>query len=461
MLKSTYMDDDKALLVWLFESGIERLKAAGEDYGEFARALGNLQSATFSPAIKKEYGEQARVLYAHMAATLSAPNWQSPSFWHTASPQAGREVGTISASRNDYKRDMHADAKRYETAFVQEYVNHPMRIAPFAYVTSSGMSAVSTVLVHLQSSCGPDDVVLAGKSSYFQNKWLLQTLFPRRVKWVDEFDTDGILAAAQNYKPKIIFLDSLCGAETLPMPDLKTLVPALARIVPKETTLVLDNTVLSTMYQPLHDLPWNPLSMKLIVVESLLKFHEFGMDRVPGGIIWTPSLMESGLFHTRMHMGTIMPDNAVCAMPEPNRKYMDMRLLRIGQNARAIAETLSAALEGNSSVLEEVIHPSVPRYRGHAWTGALPFQGPFVTLRFKKRTVANYDAFIARVENIGKEKGIDLVGGTSFGFDTTRLYVTARYATDITEPFVRLSVGTESAEEIDALVDVLVAAAQA
>ncbi|MCX6820165.1 MAG: PLP-dependent transferase [Candidatus Adlerbacteria bacterium] len=456
----TELEEDKARLVGLFESGIERLARAQERYEEFSHELEELTAAKFSAEIKKTYTEKVRMLYAHMAATLSAPNWQSPSFWHTKSSQAGREEGTISASQNDYKRDMHMQEKEYVQKFVKEYVDHPLRLAPFAYATSSGMSAVTTVLTHLQNKVGIGDTVLAGKSSYFQNKWLLQKLFGTRVRYVDEFDTDGIIRLAKELRPPLVFLDSLCGAESLPMPNLPVLIPVLSKILSNTSTFVLDNTGLGPMYQPLRDLPWNPLGMHVVVVESLLKFHQFGMDRVGGGIIWTPSIVENGLFEARMHMGTIIPDASVSALPEPNRALQEARLMRIGHNAHMLATLLDSFVREHVTVVEKVVHPGLPHYEGYSWTRTMLFQGPFITLRFceGKRTVSHYDAFVSRVQKIGKEKKVDIIGGTSFGFDTTRLYVTARYATDLTEPFVRIALGTETVDELHALADVFIQA---
>lgn len=467
---------DKAHLVALYTSALARvetlvreLESSKNNYlprtydvllghaenmaSQLRTAQGDLNACEFSLQQKKEYSDMLRVLDAGVASLLAAPNWQSPSFWHSTLPQAGRETGRVSVSKNDYKRDMHKDERAYGQAFVKEYIEHPLRLAPFAFPTSSGMSAVATVLIHVGHSLKNDTPVLAGKGSYFQNKWQLEHLFPGRVHWVDEFDTQGLLARAKELEPGLVFLDSLCGAESLPMPDLHTLVPGLSKILGSASTLVIDNTILATMYQPLRDLPINPFGMKLIVVESLLKFHQFGMDRVGGGIIWAPMGSDSGLFEARMHVGTIMPDMSVLALPEPNRKLFDERLLRIGRNARLFAERLHAHIEGSGI---RVNHPALPHYRGYAWTKDLAFQGPFVTITFTEgsQTVSHYDAFVARVHKAAQQAGIDIVGGTSFGFDTTRVYVTARYATNITEPFVRISLGTETREEVERLADV-------
>ena len=52
-----------------------------------------------------------------------------------------------------------------------------------------------------------------------------------------------------------------------------------------------------------------------------------------------------------------------------------------------------------------------------------------------------------------------LLGGSSFGFDTTRIYLTAEGA-DYGEPFVRVAAGTEHRLEIECVAEALVAAVQ-
>ncbi len=409
---------------------------------------------------KKQYADLVRVFYSTLGSVLSADLWQSPSFVHSAMSQAGRETGSIGASENDYKRDLHAEEKKYSNLFVQEYIDHSMRFSPVAYATNSGMAAVTTVLTHLVKTVEPQDVVLAGKSSYFQNKWALEHIFPGKVVYVDEFDTEQIIELARTRRPALVFLDSLCGAEALPVPNLSVLLRSLVEVLPSRATIVLDNTGLGVLYQPLNDVPLRANGPRLLVVESLIKYHQFGFDRVNAGIVWAPKFAERGLFQARMHLGTIIPEASVLSLPTPNRVLLEKRMRRVGRNAFYLAQTLDARLVDKQSSISHVVYPGLPSYSGYAWTKDLPFQGGFIVLSFKEKykNVKRYDAFIQSVLMHAKKAGVDLIGGTSFGFNTTRVYVTARYATDITEPFVRISAGTETRQEIEAVAQVLVRA---
>jgi hypothetical protein len=54
-------------------------------------------------------------------------------------------------------------------------------------------------------------------------------------------------------------------------------------------------------------------------------------------------------------------------------------------------------------------------------------------------------------------RGVALLGGSSFGFDTTRIYLTAEDA-ECGDPFVRIAVGTEHRLEVERVATALVAA---
>jgi hypothetical protein len=58
---------------------------------------------------------------------------------------------------------------------------------------------------------------------------------------------------------------------------------------------------------------------------------------------------------------------------------------------------------------------------------------------------------------VAASRGIKLLAGSSFGFDTTRIYLAAARAESGT-PFVRIAAGTEHRLELDALTDVLATA---
>jgi cystathionine beta-lyase/cystathionine gamma-synthase len=409
--------------------------------------------------LKAQSIDNIRSLQGQLGSALTAVNWQSPSFGYSNISQNGIEAKDVKASMNDYKRDFHTLERKYAKAFVQEYVDHPWRLRPFAYPTSSGMSAITTALSVLRPKVKNTDVVLMGRSSYFQSKWTAEQLYPGQVMYVDENDTTTILALADTHKPAIVVFDTISNSPKLPVINARYLVPALYSILPSSSTLILDNTCLSTTYQPMLDLPFSPFGMKLLVVESLLKYHQFGLDRVQSGIIWAPAGAHGEIFDARMNLGTVLSDIATQTLPSPNRILLDARLKRMGRNAQLLAELINNALTTTSPV-EQVIYPALPSHPSYAWTKTMVFHGSFLTLQFKPlyRRALIYDAFISHVAAQARKQNINLVQGTSFGFDISRIYVAARYASKNGTPFVRIAVGTETEVEIVALANVLIEA---
>lgn len=399
--------------------------------------------------------QELRELQGIAASLTTAIDWQSPSFLHSLRCQAGVQEGQIVGTVNDYKRDQNLDAAAFEIAFAKEYIDAPLRLGPSVYATASGMAAFTTILMFLQHGGKTDGTIIVGQNSYFENKGLLKKAFPNRLHFVDEMDTFGILEAVKIYQPSVIFLDTLSNTEAMAMPNLAELLPALQRTVRRHTYIVLDNSCLGPMYQPLHDFPRLSFKLHLIVFESLNKFYQFGFDRLTGGIIWGVGNDTLGLMSMRTHLGTNIADTSARALPEPNRQILKRRLERIGGNAQRVAAALEAHLRSRlNSPLSQVTYPGLPSYLGYPWTKDLHFHGAFLVLNFKsaRATVAVAKHFLSVAIAEAKKAKVELIAGTSFGFDVTRIYLTALKAQKDAQPFLRIAVGTEPRCELDKLI---------
>jgi cystathionine beta-lyase/cystathionine gamma-synthase len=200
----------------------------------------------------------------------------------------------------------------------------------------------------------------------------------------------------------------------------------------------------------------------LFVIESLNKYHQFGLDRVTGGIVWAAGCPRgSGLADARKRSGTIMPDTCVLSLPTPNRERLMRRLRRIDRNALVLAQRVERHLTSHPSVfVSHVVYPGLSSHPCYAWTKCAGFRGGSIVLapRLGPGSTILARRFIGRAIQKARCEGVDLVAGTSFGFDVTRLYLTALYATGISKPFLRVSAGTESAAEIEGVAKILIQA---
>lgn len=421
-----------------------------ETYSEVEACL----AATPTIEGKDRAADLLRSLQGLTGAFLAATNWQSPSFMHSVRSQAGKYTGRIDATINDYQRFSHFDAKNYEHSFRREYIDAPLQMPPGVLATGSGMSAFSVAVTSLHNDGRVPGNVLVGRGSYFENKHVLQGFFPGQTHEVDEMNVNAVLSAIDRLKPSLIVLDSLCNTEHIQLPDLARLLPALALRLTRRTMLIIDNTGLAASFQPLHHVPRGPNKLQLIVVESLLKFHQFGFDKVMGGILWRNGLSPLTLFSARERLGAILPDASVLSLPEPSRELLAKRLARMDRNALYLAEQLDAHIRNKKlSAFSHVVYPGLPSYPGYAWTKHLPFRGSYFAVIFKPMFAhaSAYKRFVAGVLHEAKAAGFPLTSGTSFGFSNTRIYLTALHAKKNAKPFVRISVGTETQAELATL----------
>ena len=423
------------------------------------KTLNHDTSGTFlksAEEIKKITHEFLRTHQTRFGALITSTDWQSPSFLYSKHSQAGRQTDTIYATINDYKRDQHWDGHNFELAYRKAYIDGFITFPIQVSATSSGMAAFTTILSFIlleKKATGP---VLIGKSIYFENKALVMQAFPDAVIEVDESHTDEIIRAVDTHKPSVIIFDSLCNSPDVATPNLTAITKHLASSCKEETYFIIDNTCLSVTFQPFPLIFARHTKLRLIVLESLNKYHQFGFDRVTGGVIWSYGGDTAKLFDYRVHLGTNISDLTAASLPSPNRKILTKRLLRHHRNAQIVAARLQNWIDTHSeSPFSMIMFPGLPNHPSNPWMKHSSFCGSYFTVQFKKKyqTITVYKRFVQAVIKTAKRNGVDIVSGTSFGMNTTRVYLTAVRSRPNT-PFIRISAGTETRGTVEAVIGV-------
>lgn len=381
-----------------------------------------------------------------------SPNWESPSFSASLKSQSGNHEGKIRQAMNDYTRDQHIEGNLYAQAFLNEYVDHFPTLLVKAFAVSSGMAALTTILHFLRGEHNATDIVFVGKGSYFENKLLIEK-FANQVILFDEYDIPDLLKLLSLHKPRAIFFDALGNNPDITAPDIQGIFDAVNKFAHEKTFVVLDNTGRSVTFQPFASSLFKHGKMNVICFESLNKYHQFGLDRVTGGIIYSLADRDILLYDYRDHAGTNISDIAAASLPTPNKKILLNRLVRHERNAQFISEKIESNVKrSNPKALEKVHYPGLVT---HAKDIQQTFHGSIITLQFKKefRTVRFYSSVVSNLIKEAKKRNLSLIGGTSFGLSTTRVYVPASRPGQGT-PFFRIAVGTETQLEIEALLDV-------
>lgn len=396
-----------------------------------------------------------RPLARARGALMTIANWQSPPFGGSRVLPTSTAHPRLAEHYFDYGRDRTFEGERYERLYLDEYYPQHETGAAYAYLAASGMAAFTTVVVHVQGSVPPDSPILVGKSCYHENRDLLTRVFGSRITWIDDESGDELPALMLAMRPGAVFLDSCGNSFDLPCPDVARAMAAVCALGASAPYLVVDATC-----TPLAPREWLRLTGrqppgKIFIVESLLKYHQLGLDAVNAGIIVAFGRCRANdeLWYLRAHLGTGASDAAAETIPPPNRERLLRRLLRLERNTRLIAGRIDSAVsQGEVTCFERPRCPVLASQKS-AHVEELPFRGSIMNIALKPRcrSVEHLRALSDHIIQSANAHDVSIHCGTSFGFSTTRLYLTAA-TTRFGTPFLRLSPGTECLRDAEAVV---------
>lgn len=369
-----------------------------------------------------------RNVYAAVGAVLTADHWQSPSCAASVVHQSGDEKRQIKANFNDYKRDQHAIGTAWEAAYADAYLKRGFRKAPVAFATSSGMAALTVSALLVRQRLPPKSRIAIGERSYFENKELLEMMFGNdAVRYFDEREPEELLT----YMPHAVFVDSVANDPSANALDL-TVLAGVLRNTGKPADMVVDFSCSAVSG---YTIPRLLAGAMFVGFESLNKFHQFGMDRTTGGVVWASGISWDTVYKTRDHAGVNIAEYSASVLPMPDTSVLSLYLSRIRENADIVASGLSEMLSQRFAVS----YPSGKRNKNN--------QGPFVSVSESSGDRKVYGKLVREVLRYADRSGIPLVAGTSFGMPVTRIY-TWSPRSRFEKPFFRISPGLETESEI-------------
>lgn len=391
-----------------------------------------------------------RAAYKQRGTLACMLDWQSPWFESTIEAGSNRLDQGICAHNLDYKRDGHLDANAYEKTFLEQYGKHLDSQKLRAYLTNSGMAAYMTVLQLVAPKLRPADCVIAFEPSYFENTLLVKRFIPNVVTAAPQ-SSEECFTLLRSHKPAVIFCDAACNRGEESHHALLELME-WCNLANHEITVVLDTTCIPTAILPKGLLSNLRQNVSVILLESLAKHHQFGLDIVTGGVVLAhlSDDLHSELKKARANFGTNITDVSVASLPTPNKTRLVKRLERLSRNVNLLAQTIEAGLQ-----IDGPIEQVTWLRRG---CGAGTFKGASFSLKFHEhcRDVSTYQLFLEEVLKAALAANHPLMLGSSFGFDISRLYII-----DTTnpqkKPSLRISVGTESESEIVKLGEIMLA----
>jgi len=300
-----------------------------------------------------------------------------------------------------------------------------------ALILSSGMAAISAVILGLMSS---------GDHIVFQ-----QGLYGGTTNFVvSELERFGIqysFAASQSVEDIMKLVKSntrLIYIETPSNPLLQiTDLPGIAKAAGERSILtVVDNTFASPINQQPHSLGID------IVLHSATKYLGGHSDLCAGGIA------ASGEIIQRIHKTALSLGGSLNALSlyllERSMKTLDVRIGRINKNAQAIAEFLVIHPE-----VAAVNYPGLPEHPGHA-TAVKQMKGYGGMLSFELKNQDSL-AFQKRLELIRPSMslgGVESIVSSPAHTSHRHLGPDGRKKEGIAEGLIRLSVGIESSADL-------------
>lgn len=304
-----------------------------------------------------------------------------------------------------------------------------------AVVTSSGMSAIAVSTRLLAAG----DLLLAPRDCYGGSYRLFSAEANRgtyRVEFVDPWDPAS-LELARRLRPRMIWI------ETPSNPHLRiTDIAAWARVARDIGAIcVADNTFLSPVNQ-------RPLEFGAdLVVHSTTKFLNGHSDVVGGAVVAADEdLLEDIAWWT----------NAMGVSGAPFDSYLTLRGMRTLHARSLVHEANALSIVGlldGSDVVTRVHHPSLPDHPGHdiarrqqtGWGSLVSFE-----LRGGRAAV---DAFVDGIEHFALAEslgGVESLVTHPWTMTHASMDEPARRAAGIGEGLLRLSVGIEACEDLEA-----------
>jgi cystathionine beta-lyase/cystathionine gamma-synthase len=331
----------------------------------------------------------------------------------------------------DYARTNHPNRKALERTLTKLEGGHS------AYVFTSGMAGIDAVFRTLR----PGDHVVLSEAVYggvFRLSTQLLVHFGLEFSFVDTSEPDLVHAS---FRPntKMLYI------ETPTNPTMRvTDIAAVAKVAGgRNITVVVDNTFLSPYLQ-------RPIELGAhIVVHSMTKYLNGHSDATGGAVVLTrPEDAEKIYFIQRSAGSGLAPMD--CFLVSRGIKTLAVRMLQHNANGIAVARHLDAHPK-----VRKVHYPGLPSHPHHD-VARRQQRGPGAMLSFDLGSLDAAKRFLNQVklcslaESLG---GVETLISLPAQMTHASMPPEVRERVGITDGLVRLSVGIEDVEDINADLD--------
>jgi threonine dehydratase/cystathionine beta-lyase/cystathionine gamma-synthase len=317
-------------------------------------------------------------------------------------------------------------------------------------LVSSGQAAYTVIESFLlEHVFKPGTKVVTSPYIYFEALEQLERLQHIELIRSSSWELDALVTLIARSNASVIFLDPLANLGDMNTLDLKVLASKMARHDWRHKWLVIDGTMVSGGID-VFDVFSSEKHPTVLYYESGSKYLQFGLDMQMAGVVVTTKAHIASLATHRRNTGGVMYQAAVTKFPEYDRQMYLSRMRLLSRNAQMFTQ----GLQGNDYLMARTDLAYPWNWCELGWQHG----GGVVAISMKAPGLNNracLDGFIGLLLQRCRENHIPMTKGVSFGFSITRVSAAAAMA-DNMPPFLRFSIGEESTQHMQKLVNVVV-----
>lgn len=430
-------------------------------YERFEQLIyGNSVNISFEEQLY-DYYDIHRYLLSCFATISSSLDWQSVSY------DSSKRVQVFLHNEFDYKgilgyKRVHYPAIiNFEKYFIDEYIdNANSELQLVCLMTNSGQGAFVTLKEMICNMLLTHSAkILLSNSSYYETKILVTEQKSHKHVFFETDNEDAIIQQILSEEPDILMIEPYYCNENIVLMDIPFMLKQINSLsLKKNLYIIIDASMMSGAVQPYKTVLTNE-KVEVFLIESMIKYRQFGMDKVNAGFIISNKKYLRHLITARASVGSILNCVELNMLPIMNREQYDVRMNTIYRNAKFISSALQDYISNNQYCLVKCIeYPGLEIHADFKKSRIYEYLNGILNIKFDKdyyKNIATMLYWISETLKSAKENNITISHGTSFGFNNTRLSVADSSGGSFSQPFIRISVGRENLKDIYILVNTI------
>lgn len=394
-----------------------------------------------------------RYLLSCFASTITRLEWQTISLESSKREEIFQKEEFDYKGILGYKRVHYPKLIEFEKTFLSEFFEVSDNSELICLFTNSGQAAFATLRETIFSMLlkGKGSILLS-PNGYYETSSLVSGLKSFSCKYFSQNNENAILKQVKSEKPDVLILEPYYCENSISLLDINSILSKLdAFSLKKDLYIIIDASMLSGAIQPYATKIENP-HIHIFLMESCIKYREFGMDKVNAGFLISHKKFLGKLITARARIGAILNNIELETFPRISKMQHDMRMKTITRNSLYICNELEKMLKDRHYSLfagieypGSLMHPDYPKFSKYIYMNGI------LNVKFDPSYYKNFATmlhFIKKVIEAAQKNNISVNHGTSFGFDWTRLAVADASGGDFIKPFIRISVGRENLKDI-------------